>query len=534
MRQRFRVLLIEHDTGYENVIQAHAVSVADEFEVTTVRSIPEALGEIARCAPDAVISDLQLPGSHGVEALTALGAALTRETPIIALSAVDDPWLARQAIDAGAQEFLVKDRADGDAVIRALRSAIHRSTIRRRLKESEAALRDSEARKTAVLDSAFDAIVTMNAQGLVFEINAAAERIFGYTKDEVVGRELATLIVPPEYREQHRRALASYQPGRPSRMVGRRIELDAMRSDGTRLPVELSIARLDTADGVIFTAWIRDLTERHTSEEALRQSEAQLRQAQKMEAIGRLAGGVAHDFNNVLTAIFGYADLLMDSFEPQHPGRADVLEIRRAAERAANLTRQLLAFSRKQVLQPRRVNLNDVVASLETLLERLIGEDIQLETRLDESAGEVRADPGQIEQVLMNLAANARDAMPEGGRLVISTANVDISADAAREHPGFEAGQFVLLSVTDTGHGIPEDVRRHIFEPFFTTKEQGKGTGLGLATVYGIVKQSGGWIYIGSQLGNGTTFSIYLSRVDAAEEDRRPADRAPEGPTSSP
>jgi len=238
-------------------------------------------------------------------------------------------------------------------------------------------------------------------------------------------------------------------------------------------------------------------------------SEEQLRQAQKMEAVGRLAGGVAHDFNNVLTAIFGYSDLLLEEFPLDDPRRADVQEIRRSAERAATLTRQLLAFSRKQVMQPRVLNLNDVISNVQSLLRRLVGEDIEVQLDLRKELIPVVADPGQMEQVLMNLAANARDAMPEGGQLKISTSNVQIES-VPFERPGLKSGHYAALTVHDTGTGMPDHVRTHIFEPFFTTKEQGKGTGLGLATVYGIVKQSGGGIYVESGEGQGTTFVIYL------------------------
>jgi signal transduction histidine kinase len=264
----------------------------------------------------------------------------------------------------------------------------------------------------------------------------------------------------------------------------------------------------------MFAAWIRDLTDRRAAEEALRQSELQLRQAQKMEAVGRLAGGVAHDFNNVLTAIFGYADLLLDNFAAGDPRRGDVEEIKRAANRAAALTRQLLAFSRKQVMQPRRLNLNDVILNIQKLLAKLLGDEIELRVETDPLLGDVKADPGQIEQVLMNLAANARDAMPEGGRVSIVTANQDVLPEDTTGMVGFVPGAFVTLTVSDTGHGIPDHVRAHIFEPFFTTKEQGKGTGLGLATVYGIVKQSGGWIYLDEAPGRGASFRIYLPRWD--------------------
>jgi len=247
-------------------------------------------------------------------------------------------------------------------------------------------------------------------------------------------------------------------------------------------------------------------------QEALRHSEDQLRQAQKMEAVGRLAGGVAHDFNNVLTAIFGYTDLLLEQFAEDDARRADVEEIRKSAERAAALTRQLLAFSRKQIMQPRTIDLNAAICSLEKLLARLIGEDIELRLALQPEVHNVRADPGQVEQVLMNLAANARDAMPEGGTLRVATSNVTVGGDTS-SRPGLKAGEYAMLTVHDSGMGMPQHVRAHVFEPFFTTKDQGKGTGLGLATVYGIVKQSGGWIYVESEEGQGTTFVIYLPRV---------------------
>ena len=365
-----------------------------------------------------------------------------------------------------------------------------------------------------VLDGAFDAIVTMDIAGTIVGMNTAAERLFGCSRDEAVGRELAGLIIPDELRADHRRAIARQPHDGPSRIVGHRLELEALRADGTRFPIELSVSRIDSPSGTRFTAWIRDLTERRRTEDALRLSEAQLRQAQKMEAVGRLAGGVAHDFNNVLTAIFGYADLVLESFDHADSRRQDMEEIKRAAHRAASLTRQLLAFSRKQVMQPRQVNLNEIIENLETLLLKLIGQEIVLQIHTSPSLWNVRADPGQIEQVLMNLASNARDAMPEGGRLTITTANEDLRPEDATALLGIEPGRFVRLTVADTGHGVPVDVRAHIFEPFFTTKDQGKGTGLGLATVYGIVKQSGGWVYLDEAPPSGTSFRIYLPRVD--------------------
>jgi len=256
------------------------------------------------------------------------------------------------------------------------------------------------------------------------------------------------------------------------------------------------------------------ITPRKRAEEALRKSENQLRQAQKMEAIGQLAGGVAHDFNNLLTAILGFSEMGLAGLPEGDPLAGDLKEVVKAGQRAAALTRQLLAFGRRQVLQPRMLDINDSVADIAKMLKRLIGEDIDLVTRLDPQIGRVHADPGQIEQVVMNLAVNARDAMPEGGELIIETADTELDETYLKGHPWATPGPFVMLAVTDTGTGISEEVKAHLFEPFFTTKDVGKGTGLGLATIYGIVKQSGGQISVYSERGKGTSFKIYLPRVE--------------------
>ncbi len=272
---------------------------------------------------------------------------------------------------------------------------------------------------------------------------------------------------------------------------------------------------------------VQDITEAKKAEEALHRSEEQLRQSQKMEAVGRLAGGVAHDFNNLLTVIGGYCAICLQSMEETHPMQKSIVEIQKAAERAGSLTGQLLAFSRKQVLQPRVLDLNDAVRGMEKMLRRLIGEDIELSTHFDSSLGRVKADPGQIEQVIMNLAVNARDAMPRGGKLTITTENVTLDHKSKYRNRTLEMGEYIMLAISDNGMGMSDDVKTHLFEPFFTTKGLGKGTGLGLATCYGIICQSGGDIRVYSEPNSGTTFKIYLPRTDAKPDSTAGAEPKP-------
>jgi signal transduction histidine kinase len=288
-------------------------------------------------------------------------------------------------------------------------------------------------------------------------------------------------------------------------------ELEGRRQDGKKLFLEAT-ARTHVMRGrtVRITA-LRDMTER-------RALESQFRQAQKMEAVGRLAGGVAHDFNNLLTVILSYTDMLIEGVSPRDPRTEDLGEIRKATVTAASLTRQLLAFSRQQVIEPRLINLNEIVESSEKMLRRLIGEDIEVQTTLSSAPLTVMIDPGQLEQVIMNLAVNARDAMPTGGKLTLETANVTLDAEHARDHWPVTPGKFAMLAMSDIGCGMDEQTRTLMFEPFFTTKAVGQGTGLGLATVYGIVKQSNGFIWVYSEPGKGTSFKIYFPLLDQTPE----------------
>lgn len=550
-------------------------------------------------------------------------------------------------------------------------------------KAAEAALLQSQERNRAIVDTALDGVITIDSTGMVTDWNAQATAIFGWSREDAMGRALSETIIPERDRQAHEHGLREFLRTETGAILNRRIEIIARHKDGRELPVELSVSPAKIGDAYIFSAFIRDITDRRraerrlasqyavtrvlaeatTLEEAvpkiiqaigeslewdlglfwrvdkaagvlrcldhwkapsvpadpftqdtwkrvftrgqglpgriwatgkpawvadvtidtnfprgaearqvgfhgafgfpiligneiegvielfsrqvrqsdeellrmvediglkigqfgerartegvLRETEAQLRQAQKMEAVGRLAGGMAHDFNNLLTVIRGYSDLLLGRLGPSDAMRKDVEEVKKAADRASGLTRQLLAFSRRQFVAAKVLDLNALVANMDGMLRRLIGEDmVEFSAELGPSTGAIKADPGQVEQVIMNLVVNARDAMPKGGRLTIETRNVEIGDEVRLDAVGVAPGSYVLLAVRDSGHGIDAETRSHLFEPFFTTKEKGKGTGLGLSTVYGIVKQSGGNITVESAPGRGAIFRIYFPRVE--------------------
>jgi len=372
---------------------------------------------------------------------------------------------------------------------------------------AEQALRKSEERYRDLFENANDMIMTCDLAGNVTSVNRMALTMTGYSLEEALQQNVFQMVAP----EQRPRAIESMQK---KLQVGgeTRYEADILAKDGRRITLELA-TRLIYEHGrpVGAQAIGRDISER-------RHLEQQLRQAQKMEAIGRLAGGVAHDFNNLLMVIRGYTELMLDALPREDPRHLHGEKVLKAADRAHTLTQQLLAFGRKQIAAPRVMSLAGVLNDMSKMLPPLIGEDVELTIVNSLAPGNIKADPGQIEQVVMNLATNARDAMPEGGRLKLETANVTVG-EIEPLHPGVAPGKYVLLSVTDTGHGMDEPTQARLFEPFFTTKERGKGTGLGLSTVYGIVKQSGGYINFMSRRGKGTTFRIYLPMVEAEHDD---------------
>ncbi|MDP9268693.1 MAG: ATP-binding protein [Acidobacteriota bacterium] len=373
------------------------------------------------------------------------------------------------------------------------------------------ALRDTEGRFRLLFAANPHPMWVVDLETLRFlEVNDAAVRRYGYSREEFLGMRL-TQIRPPDEVPRPLNDLAEESGIRQFGIWKHRCK------DGQLVTVEIHAEPLDFAGRPAMLVLSQDITERQKLEE-------QLRQSQKMEAVGTLAGGIAHDFNNLLTVIKGYSCLVLDRVKDDEQLAREVGQIEKAAEKAAILTRQLLAFSRRQVLQPRNINVSNIVASVDNMLRRVIGEHIEIVIRSAPDLGTVRADPSQVEQIILNLAVNARDAMLAGGRLTFNTSNVVLDENFARDHLGARPGRFVLLEVTDTGHGMDEETQHHIFEPFFTTKEVGRGTGLGLSTVYGIVKQSDGYITVESGLGQGTTFRVYLPRVDQAVSEGDPSE----------
>jgi len=442
-----------------------------------------------------------VPGFGGMAALEILKTDAPT-IPLIVVTGSLDEETAAECIKAGAADYVLKTN-----LLRlepAISGAMAFSQSQADKLLAESALRISERRFRALVEESWDAIALFAGDGTILYGSPATTRLLGYELTEFVGRNAMELIHPDDRAGVLVRLQEVMAAPRTRVHVAARVQ----HKNGTWRYLEGVFTNLldDPSVGAIVNNY-RDVTDRRILEE-------QVILSQKMEAIGRLAGGVAHDFNNILTAIGGYTDLLLADLPAGDHRRHDVEEISQAAQRAAGLTHQLLAFSRRQVLQPKVISFNALVPDIEKMLRRLIGEDILLATVLDRRLGNVRADPGQLEQVIVNLAVNARDAMPNGGRLTIETRNVELDEVYATDHPSVKPGRYVMLAVTDTGVGMDEETKARIFEPFFTTKVRGKGTGLGLATVYGIVQQTGGHIWPYSEPGRGTTMRVYLPRVD--------------------
>jgi PAS domain S-box-containing protein len=490
-----RVLILEDVAAHAELVELELKRAALEFAAQRVVTRPDYQDALREFRPDVIISDHDLPHFTGAEALE-LARMVLPSAPFILVTGSLNEEMAVEYMKAGAADYILRDRLArlGPAV---------RAALGRRRVEQELQKRDQYFK--ALIDQGTDIIAVVDAVGAIRYTNTSVLTLLGYRPDEVVGQLLLNFLHPDDVVA----TLDVFAEGVTTGKGTRYLELRFLHKDGSYRVLE-AVGRYliddPIVEGVVINA--RDVTER-------RSLERQLLQAQKMEAVGRLASGVAHDFNNVLTAILGHTELLLDGLPTLSPLRPDLEEIRKSAGRATGLTRQLLAFSRKQTLDTRVLDLNEVAFNMDKLLRRLLGEDIDVVTQLQEGLGAVRADAGQLEQVLANLAVNARDAMPEGGRLTIETRNVELDDAYAKTHVPLRPGRYVMMAVSDTGIGMSADTMNHMFEPFFTTKQPGEGTGLGLSTVYGIVKQSGGYVLCYSELGEGTTFKVYLPRVDA-------------------
>jgi len=375
-------------------------------------------------------------------------------------------------------------------------------------------------RLQAVLDTAVDGIIVIDAMGAILTFNPACERLFGYRPDEVIGQNIK-MLMPPVYSDNHDGYISNYKRTGVPKIIGVGREVFGQRKDGTVFPIYLSVGEAHQEDQPIFIGIINDLTDR-------RMTEARLRRSQRMEAIGQLTGGIAHDFNNLLAIVLGNLELLLETNTLSTDVRALALEAMGASERGAELVRRLLAFARKQQLEPRAFNLNDRLPEIVQLLGRTLGEAVRIHTRGADELWDALADPTQVDDTIVNLAINARDAMPDGGNLIIETENVFLDEEYADQHLDVTAGEYVMLAVTDTGTGMTPDVAARALEPFFTTKPAGQGTGLGLSQVYGFVKQSGGHVSIYSEPGHGTIVKLYLPR-SVVVESHEPPQRAAGG-----
>ena len=367
----------------------------------------------------------------------------------------------------------------------------------------------SEAQLNSVLSIVPDAIIIIDAVGTIASFSPAAERLFGYSAMEVIGRNVK-LLMPAPYRDEHDGYLAHHRTTGEKKIIGIGRDVEAQRKDGSIFPIHLAVNDMVVDGRRMFTGLVHDLSE-------LRQRDAVLRQSQKMETVGQLTGGIAHDFNNLLTVVIGNNELLAARLDNDERARKLLTASTAAALRGAQLTSQLLSFARQMPLDPRVMDLNELVLGMQDMLQRTLGETIEISTKLEPDLGKTLADPTQVHNAVLNLAINARDAMPDGGALTIETANVDLDVESAMARADAEAGQYVRLSVNDTGTGIPPKVLARVFEPFFTTKEKGKGTGLGLSMVHGFAKQSGGHLDIYSEVGHGTAINLYLPDAKETE-----------------
>jgi two-component system cell cycle sensor histidine kinase/response regulator CckA len=492
----YRILVMENDSSStQNICGLLENKRNSPFQIVLAKSGQGVVPSLVFESVDALLLDMHSLNGAGLARVRALHSQFNF-LPILALVPASDNALGHRVLEVGAAEYLVKETLSSELLQKALKYAIERT-------RAEAAARQSEERFHELLENTKDILFTLDLEGNVTLLNKSAEDVMGWSRSETRQINIKNLVAPEHLNlcSQMMQRIVNEEPLQ-------HFEISMLRKDGRKVLLQVS-ARLICSNGRKegVQGIARDVTER-------RHLENMVQQAQKLEAIGRLSGGLAHDFNNLFCVISGHTELMSERLESDHPAIRNLAQIKKAVDSASSLTRQLLAFSRKQVFHPRVLDLNGVVLEAQKLMGRLVGGHIELFTSLNPQLGHVRVDPVQMEQVLLNLVLNARDAMPTSGKLAIATSNVDLEEGAKSKRAIVPAGSYVVLSVTDNGCGMDEETQSRIFEPFYTTKELGKGTGLGLASVYGIVKQSGGFIWVYSEPGQGTTIKVYLPRVD--------------------
>jgi two-component system, cell cycle sensor histidine kinase and response regulator CckA len=494
-----RVLIVENNSQRAKKLFGLLGDGREAFDIVHARSLEEGMTGLSAESVDVWLID----GSSGDDRTSEIEKIPTRFDwlPIVVILPQEKEALGHQFLRAGVSDLVLKEELGSSLLRRVLQSVVERKRL-------EIALRQSEERFQELFENAHDMIFTLDTEGNFTSINNSAVQIMGWSKEEAKKLNLKQ-IVAPEHLNVCRQMMSRIVNEEPMPQF----EISVFRKDGEKVILEAS-ARLIRSGGQKESVQgiARDVTERRYLENVVRQS-------QKLDAIGRLSGGLAHDFNNLLCVICGNSELLSQTLEPEHPANKKVAQIKKAADSASALVRQLLAFSRKQIIHPQVLDLNAIVMETERLLGRLVGKDIEFCTVLEPQLGRVRLDPVQVEQVIINLVHNARDAMPQGGKLTLETSNADLSEGRRTGQSVIPAGKFVVLEVKDNGVGMDEETQNRLFEPFYTTKERGKGTGLGLATVYGIVRQSGGSISVHSESGQGTSVKIYFPRVDATAEE---------------
>lgn len=499
-----RVLLVEDNPGDVRLfLELLRETGAGHVKLEHVDRLCTALERLSNQAFDVVLLDLSLPDAHGLDTLVRAHAHAP-SVPIVVLTGLDDQALAVKAVRAGAQDYLVKGRVDGDLLVRSMRYATERARALEALERREEHYR-------SLIENSLDLISILNLDGTIRYASPSHERILGYGLEELVGQNALSFT--------HADDLESVKDAFARADGSASVQSRFRHKDGSWRVLESfgrNLSHLAGVNGLVVNS--RDVTDRMRLEE-------QLHHSQRLEAVGRLAGGVAHDFNNLLMIITGYSQILLDTMHAGDPARGDLEQVVKAAERATDLTRQLLAFSRRQMVKPAMLNLNALVQDMDRMLRRVMGEDVELVTILAPELKTIQADPGQLEQVILNVAVNARDAMPNGGKLTLETANVQVTEEFEWAQMALAPGHYVTLSISDTGFGMDAQILSRVFEPFFTTKED--GTGLGLSTSYGIIKQSGGEIRADSKLGDGTSFSIYLPAVEQPPDELEVALESP-------